>query len=97
MLRPQMWRSWMSVTPGRARRAASTAATSIPSGTASIARSSDSRSRPQVVAVMMTTMARLETGSIQVHPVSRIAAPERTTPAETAASAADVEEGAADV
>ena len=69
-------------------RAARMAAGSVFAGAASSARSALCSSRDQVPQVMTATMTRLITGSIQVQPVNRMAAPESRTPNETSASAA---------
>ena len=81
-------RSWTSATSGSPSKWARTASGSIPSGTASIARSSDSRNSPHVPQATSPATARLATGSIQSAPVSRIARPAATTPRETSASTA---------
>ena len=69
VLNPQMCTSCTSVTPGSDPRNAVTTSVSIPCGTASSARLSESRSNPQLPAVISATRSRLTTGSIHVHPV----------------------------
>jgi hypothetical protein len=59
----------------------------MPAGTASIARSTDSRSSPQVLIRITAAMPRPSTGSIQAQPVALISSAPATTPAETPASA----------
>ncbi len=83
-----MCRSCTPSTSGRDSRKARTATTSTAAGAVSIARSSASRSRPQVPNRIATRIAKLTTGSIQAWPVNRIRAPAITTPAEIPASAA---------
>ncbi|MNY64093.1 hypothetical protein D3C86_2011450 [compost metagenome] len=85
--RPQMCRSCTALTPGSARNASRTSATSTPLGAASKARLTESFNRLQVPIMMTTTMPRLTRASITAQPVSRMTAPATTTPSDTAASA----------
>ena len=60
----------------------------MPRGTASKAKSSDSRNRPQPLHRIATATARPAAGSIQCQPVTSTAAPAATTTNDTPASAA---------
>ena len=92
-----MCRSCTSLTPGWAARKSPTAAGSIPAGTASIARSMDSRSRPQVPARMTPAMTRPSTGSTQSQPVARISSAPAHHPGGDAGIGQHVQVGAAAV
>ena len=60
----------------------------MPAGTASSARSRESRSNPQVPTAITATMTRLISGSSHSQPVAIIASAATTTASDTAASAA---------
>ena len=87
MLRPQICRSWTSATPGSAASQSRTSDSRTRAGTASIARSTDSRSNPQVETTTTTATAKPAAGSIQSSPVRRTASAAATTPKDTSASA----------
>ena len=74
-------------TPGRPTSACSRAGTSTPVGAPSMARLTESFSRPQVDHRITTTITRLTSGSTTDQPVIMISPPARTTPSDTPASA----------